>query len=64
MKFDSQKHSNSMFNSDSSQLVTDPAFLHSVLQNLPGVDPNSDAVKAALADKDDEKKEDSEKDKQ
>ena len=53
-----------MFNSDSSQLVTDPAFLHSVLQNLPGVDPNSDAVKAALADKDDEKKEDSEKDKQ
>merc|ERR1712093_856272 len=44
---------------DDSQLVTDPAFLQSVLQNLPGVDPNSDAVKEALS----EKKEDENKDK-
>merc|ERR1712168_333104 len=46
---------------DSSQLVTDPEFLQTVLQNLPGVDPNSEAVKEALGEskkEDDSKKED------
>merc|ERR1712096_512448 len=45
---------------DSSQLVTDPEFLQTVLQNLPGVDPNSDAVKEALGEskKEDAKKKD------
>merc|ERR1711962_112828 len=46
---------------DSSQLVTDPEFLQTVLQNLPGVDPNSDAVKEALGESkknEDEKKKD------
>jgi len=40
--------------------VTDPAFLQSVLQNLPGVDPNSDAVKEALK-KDEDKEDDASK---
>merc|ERR1712176_31885 len=35
-----------------SQLVTDPAFLQSVLRNLPGVDPDSEAVQEALGKKD------------
>lgn len=28
--------------------MNDPAFLQSVLQNLPGVDPESDAIKDAM----------------
>jgi hypothetical protein len=39
------------------QLVTDPDFLRQVLENLPDVDPNSDAVKEAMGEKKgDEKK--------
>lgn len=45
---------------DDSQLVTDPAFLQSVLRNLPGVDPDSEAIQEALGKKD-EKKEDEKK---
>jgi len=45
---------------DDSQLVTDPAFLQSVLRNLPGVDPESEAVQEALGKKS-EKKEDDKK---
>lgn len=33
------------------QLVTDPEFLRQVLENLPGVDSNSDAVKEAMGEK-------------
>ena len=40
-----------------SQLVTDPAFLQSVLRNLPGVDPDSEAVQEALGKKDEKKDE-------
>ena len=40
-----------------SQLVTDPAFLQSVLRNLPGVDPDSEAVQEALGKKDEKKEE-------
>jgi len=50
---------------DYSEVMDDPAFLQSVLQNLPGVDPQSEAVKNAMGaikeekkDKDKEKKED------
>jgi len=51
---------------DYSEVMNDPAFLQSVLQNLPGVDPDSEAVKAAMGamkeedkdKKDDKKKED------
>ena len=38
-----------------SQLVTDPAFLQSVLRNLLGVDPDSEAVQEALGKKDEKK---------
>jgi len=59
---------------DYSEVMNDPAFLQSVLQNLPGVDPNSEAVKSAMGaiqqdesekekkdKKDDEKKDDGKK---
>lgn len=50
---------------DFSEVMNDPAFLQSVLQNLPGVDPESDAIKDAMGqllkqdkEKKDPKKED------
>jgi len=53
---------------DFSEVMADPAFLESVLQNLPGVDPQSQAVKEAVGsltqqDKDKDNKEDKDKDK-
>lgn len=33
---------------DYSEVMKDPAFLQSVLENLPGVDPNSEAIKDAM----------------
>ncbi|XP_076434759.1 26S proteasome non-ATPase regulatory subunit 4-like isoform X2 [Babylonia areolata] len=33
---------------DFSEVMQDPAFLQSVLENLPGVDPNSEAIKDAM----------------
>jgi len=47
---------------DYSEVMNDPAFLQSVLQSLPGVDPQSEAVKMAMGAIKDEKKE-KEKDK-
>lgn len=49
--------------------MSDPAFLQSVLQNLPGVDPSSEAIRNVLdtlpqseeQKKDDKKKKDEEK---
>jgi 26S proteasome regulatory subunit N10 len=29
-------------------IITDPAFLQSVLENLPGVDPQSEAIRGAV----------------
>jgi len=50
---------------DYSEVMNDPAFLQSVLQNLPGVDPQSEAIKNAVgAIKKDEKKDDKDKDKE
>ena len=51
---------------DYSEVMNDPAFLQSVLQNLPGVDPQSEAVRKAVGegakeDKDKEKKDDEKK---
>eukprot|EP00745_Piridium_sociabile_P013120 TRINITY_DN196515_c0_g1_i1.p2 TRINITY_DN196515_c0_g1~~TRINITY_DN196515_c0_g1_i1.p2 ORF type:complete len:104 (-),score=44.10 TRINITY_DN196515_c0_g1_i1:104-415(-) len=51
---------------DYSEVMQDPAFLQSVLENLPGVDPNSEAIKDAMKtltsdstkDKDSSKKDD------
>jgi len=49
---------------DYSEVMNDPAFLQSVLQNLPGVDPQSEAVRNAMgAMKDETKKDDENKDK-
>lgn len=30
------------------EVITDPDFLHNVLQTLPGVDPQSEAVQQAM----------------
>ena len=46
---------------DYSEVMNDPAFLQSVLQNLPGVDPQSDAVRSALKNEKDAKKKDESK---
>jgi len=52
---------------DYSEVMNDPAFLQSVLQNLPGVDPQSEAVRKAVGEgtgkeeKDKEKKDDEKK---
>jgi len=47
---------------DYSEVMNDPDFLQSVLQNLPGVDPQSEAVRNAMgAMKDDQEKKDKEK---
>ncbi|XP_037812815.1 26S proteasome non-ATPase regulatory subunit 4 [Lucilia sericata] len=48
---------------DYSEVIGDPAFLQSVLENLPGVDPQSEAVRDAVGSlsKDKDKKGDSEK---
>ena len=35
-------------NDDYAEVMNDPAFLQSVLGNLPGVDPSSDAVQSAV----------------
>ena len=52
---------------DYSEVISDPAFLQSVLENLPGVDPNSEAVQRAMGslkqdEKDKDKKSDDKKD--
>ncbi|XP_075160215.1 regulatory particle non-ATPase 10 isoform X2 [Haematobia irritans] len=53
---------------DYSEVIGDPAFLQSVLENLPGVDPQSEAVRDAVGslskDKDKDKKTDGSQDKQ
>uniref|UniRef100_A0A0K8TSM4 26S proteasome non-ATPase regulatory subunit 4 n=1 Tax=Tabanus bromius TaxID=304241 RepID=A0A0K8TSM4_TABBR len=53
---------------DYNEVISDPAFLQSVLENLPGVDPQSDTIRDAVGslnkDKDKDKKSgDSDKDK-
>lgn len=42
---------------DYSIVMSDPAFLQSVLENLPGVDPQSEAVRQAVGNLKDKKKE-------
>lgn len=48
---------------DYSEVMNDPAFLQSVLENLPGVDPQSEAIRQAVGNLKDSKKKDEEKDK-
>lgn len=39
------------YSENAEELVTDPEFLRSIIETLPEVDPNSDAVKGALGEK-------------
>lgn len=56
---------------DYSEVMNDPAFLQSVLENLPGVDPQSEAVRSAMGaitsgskkEEDEKKKKEEDKDK-
>jgi len=48
---------------DYNEVITDPAFLQSVLENLPGVDPQSEAIRGAVDSLNKEKKSDKDKDK-
>jgi len=48
---------------DYSEVMNDPEFLQSVLQNLPGVDPDSQAVRDAMGAMKDEKKDEKKEDK-
>ncbi|KAF5284488.1 hypothetical protein FQA39_LY17023 [Lamprigera yunnana] len=43
---------------DYSEVMNDPAFLQSVLENLPGVDPHSEAVRQAVGSLKEKKKDD------
>lgn len=43
---------------DYTEVMNDPAFLQSVLENLPGVDPSSEAIRQAVGNLKDKKKED------
>jgi len=49
---------------DYNEVITDPEFLQSVLENLPGVDPHSDAIRDAVGSLNKDKKGASDKDKQ
>jgi len=52
---------------DYSEVISDPEFLQSVLESLPGVDPQSEAIRSAmgaLTQKDDDKSKDKKKDDQ
>lgn len=65
-KMDVDEQSGDKGDEDYSEAMNDPAFLQSVLESLPGVDPQSDAVRQAVgamsrSGTDNTKKEDSEK---
>ena len=44
-----EKKDTAMEVEDYSEVMNDPAFLQSVLENLPGVDPQSEAVRQAVS---------------
>lgn len=48
---------------DYSEVMNDPSFLQSVLENLPGVDPQSEAIRQAVGNLKDQKKKDDDKQK-
>merc|ERR1711879_209104 len=47
-KMDIDEQSQDKNEDDYSEAMNDPAFLQSVLESLPGVDPQSDAVRQAV----------------
>jgi len=49
---------------DYAAVMSDPAFLQSVLENLPGVDPQSEAVRQAVGSLQQNKEKEKEKDKE
>lgn len=49
---------------DYSEVMNDPAFLQSVLENLPGVDPQSEAIRQVVGSLKDKKKEENKDEKQ
>lgn len=44
---------------DYNEVITDPEFLQSVLENLPGVDPQSEAIRGVVDSLNKDKKSDS-----
>lgn len=48
---------------DYSEVMNDPEFLQSVLENLPGVDPQSEAIRQAVGSLSKEKKDRKDEDK-
>lgn len=66
-ELESQKEEAMDVEEDYAAVMSDPAFLQSVLENLPGVDPQSEAVRQAVGslqqnkDKEKEKEKDKEK---
>jgi len=66
-ELESQKEEAMDVEEDYAAVMSDPAFLQSVLENLPGVDPHSEAVRQAVGslqqnkDKEKEKEKDKEK---
>lgn len=43
---------------ETDDVISDPEFLQSVLENLPGVDPQSDAIREAVGSLNKDKKKD------
>merc|ERR1719251_456151 len=69
MDVDEPSGSSDKKDDDYSEAMNDPAFLQSVLESLPGVDPQSDAVRQAVGamsgqSKDSKKKDEDKKDDQ
>ncbi|XP_064602162.1 26S proteasome non-ATPase regulatory subunit 4-like [Liolophura sinensis] len=67
METDEEKKPKEEKKPEEEDFLNDPAFLQSVLSNLPGVDPQSEAIRNAMSSltdkKDDNKKDDKSKDK-
>lgn len=63
-ELESQKEEAMDVEEDYAAVMSDPAFLQSVLENLPGVDPQSEAVRQAVGSLQQNKEKEKEKDKE
>jgi len=61
METESEKMDATNYEEDDDDVITDPEFLQSVLQSLPGVDPESEAVRQVMNEITQSKREDSDK---
>jgi len=61
METESEKMDATNYEEDDDDVITDPEFLQSVLQSLPGVDPQSEAVRQVMNEITQAKREDSDK---